>query len=98
MNDSVDVQLPKAKAKAAQAEEKSVILSIRDDKKLFVGRTEISFEELNSKLASIFANRNKKEIFIKADEAVNHGYIIKVMASVQRAGVFKISFLTDPTK
>lgn len=98
MNDMVDVTLPKAQAKASKAEEKSVILSVKKDNKLFIGKTAVSFEELGGKLASIFENRNKKEIFINADEEVKHGFVIQVMANIQRAGVFKISFLTDPSK
>lgn len=97
MNDMVDVTLPKAQAKGSQAEEKSVILSVRKDKKLYIGKTEIPFADLNGKLASIFENRSKKEVFINADEEVQHGFIVQVMASIQKAGVFKISFLTDPS-
>lgn len=97
MNDMVDVTLPKAQAKGSQAEEKSVILSVRKDKKLYIGKTEIPFADLNAKLGSIFENRSKKEVFINADEEVQHGFIVQVMASIQKAGVFKISFLTDPS-
>lgn len=98
MNDSVDVKLPKAKAKTAGVEEESVVISIKKDESIYIGKTSIPFNELNGKLENIFANREKKEIFIRADEQVSHGFVIKVMAGVQSAGVFKISFLTDPSK
>lgn len=98
MNDMVDVNLPKAQAKGVDAEEKSVILSVRDNQALFLGRTELKREELGTKLNSIFANRDKKEIFINADKNVPHGFIVQLMADIQQAGVFRISFLTDPSK
>jgi biopolymer transport protein TolR len=98
MNDMVDVTLPKAQAKSSKAEEKSLILSIKKNKKLYIGKTEIKFKDLNKRLTNIFQNRNKKEIFINADKEVQHGFIVQVMAGIQRAGVFKISFLTDPSK
>lgn len=98
MNDTVDVKLPKARAKTAGVEEESVIIGIKKDESIYIGKTPVSFADLNKKLESIFANREKKELFIRADEMVTHGFIIKVMAGIQGAGVYKISFLTDPTK
>ena len=97
MNDSVDVKLPKAKAQSAGIKEKSVILTIKKDESLFIGKSALSFDALDSKLTAIFEAREKKEIFIKADEAVSHGFVIKVMALIQGSGVYKISFLTDPS-
>src|SRR5690606_2875615 len=57
MNDSVDVKLPKAKAQASTVKEKSVILSIRKDKSLYLGKTELKFDELETKLNSIFEGK-----------------------------------------
>ncbi len=98
MNESVDVTLPKAKAQASDSSEESVILSVKSDESLFLGRTGVKRAELEPKLKSIFANREKKEIFIKADEKVSHGFVIKLMSEIQRAGIFRISFMTDPSK
>jgi len=98
MNDMVDVTLPKAQAKSLGTDEKNVTLSIKKDNKLFIGKTEIQFDDLSRKLTAIFENRSKKEVFLNADEDVKHGFIVQVMASIQRAGIFKIAFLTDPSK
>ena len=98
MTDSMDVQLPKAKAKSTGIEKQSVILSIKKDETLYIGRTQMKPTDLSKKLKSIFESRDKKEIFIKADENVRHGFIIKVMATIQTAGILKISFMTDPSK
>lgn len=98
MNDAVDVRLPKGKAKPAQVEEKSVILGIKANESVFIGRSEVPFKELKEKLSALYANRDKKEIFINADEAVTHGFIVKVMTIAQQAGVTRISFQVDPSK
>ena len=96
MNDSMDVKLPEAKGQASGMQEESVILSIRKDEALFLGKTQVKREEFSAKIKQIFANREKKEIFVKADENVTHGFVIKMMSEIQQAGVLKISFLTDP--
>lgn len=98
MNDSVEVTLPKAQAKSAASQDQPVELAITKDQRIFIGKTEVKFDSLAEKLAGIFSNREKKEIFIRADESSSHGFVIKVMASIQRAGVYRISFLTDPRR
>jgi len=97
MNESVDVNLPKAKAQASDAKEESVIVSVKKDESIFIGKTPVPRDEVIKKLGPIFANREKKEIFVKADERVSHGFIIRLMADIQRAGIFRISFMTDPS-
>ncbi|MDB5039230.1 MAG: Cell division and transport-associated protein TolR [Bacteriovoracaceae bacterium] len=98
MNNAVDIKLPKAKTKEADVQEKNVTIDIQKDNTIMIGKTKVTFDELPKKLDSVFANREKKEVIIRADERVLHGFIIKVMAAIQNAGIFRISFLTDPTK
>ncbi len=98
MNDTVDVQLPKAKAKTTGAEEESVFVTVKKDESLFIGRTQIPLQDLGKKLTQMFANRERKELFIRADEGVNYGFVVRVLAAVQTAGAFKISLMTDPSK
>ncbi len=98
MNHAVDIKLPKAQTKEAAAQEQSVRLEVRKDETLSIGKAAISFDELPKRLKAIFTNREDKELIISADEKVSHGFIIRVMAIAQNAGISKISFMTDPTK
>ncbi len=98
MNNAVDIKLPKAKTKESDAKEESVYLDIKKDETIMLGKVSANLADLTDKLNKTFANRDKKEIIIRADERVMHGFIIKVMALVQNAGIYKISFLTEPTK
>jgi biopolymer transport protein TolR len=96
MNDTIDVSLPKAKAEASESSQESVILSINKDEEIFLGKTPIKREEVTQRLKTLYANRERKEIFVNADERITHGTIIKLMADIRSAGVFRISFYTDP--
>lgn len=98
MNNAVDIKLPKAKTKEAEVKEENVFLDIKKDESLILGKLNVTFDQLSDQLQKTFANREKKEIIIRADERVLHGFVIKVMAVVQNAGIYKISFLTEPTK
>lgn len=98
MNHAVDIKLPKAQTKEANAQEDSVRLEIRKDETMMIGKVTLTLEELGRKMTAIFANRENKELIISADEKVSHGFVIRVMAIAQNAGISKISFMTDPTK
>ncbi|TVQ80859.1 MAG: biopolymer transporter ExbD [Bradymonadales bacterium] len=98
MYDTVDINLPQAQAQQSDASEESVILAIQKDRKLFIGRQEISFEELSMRIRAIFENRDRKEIYIRADEEVSHGFVIQVMARIQQAGISRMAFETDPSR
>lgn len=96
MNDSVDVSLPQARAKPSTQEATSVEIAITEDNRIFLGTTEVPFENLVELVRSALLNQPREEVFIRADENVTHGRIIQVMASLQRAGIFRVSFVTDP--
>jgi biopolymer transport protein TolR len=98
MNDSVDVKLPKAQAKAATVDESNLILTIKKDETLYLGKTQLGLGDLSKKLPGFLENREKKDLIIKADENVPHGFVVKVMAVAQNSGVSRISFLTDSSK
>lgn len=98
MTDQVDIELPDAQADASEADDESVIVSINDEQEIFIGETNIPFEELGNRLNQIFETRDRQEVYIQADEAVRHGFIVQVMAHIQEAGIFRIAFMTDPTE
>lgn len=98
MKNMVEVDLPDAKAQPTKAEEKSVILSISKDGKISIDKIEIPLQDLAKRLQFIFSTRQKKEIFVNADENVRHGLIVQTMATIQNAGINRIAFMTDPTK
>ena len=98
MNHAVDIKLPKAQTKDAQANEESVRLEIRKDETMMIGKASLTLDDLSKKMMAIFANRENKELIISADDKVSHGFVIRVMAIAQNSGITKISFMTDPTK
>jgi biopolymer transport protein TolR len=97
----VQVNLPEARAKAVDAEEQKLVLSIKSDKTLWLGTTEdatrIALDQLEDKLRGNARAQKDKEIFLHADKALPYGFIVDVMATVQRAGVVNVGMITNPT-
>jgi biopolymer transport protein TolR len=98
MQQGVQVNLPKAESKALPAPEEAVIVSIDKGNRLFLNKEPITSSELRSRLSSLFANRTKKEVFLKADQDVPYGEVVKTMAEIKGAGIERLGMVTEPAR
>src|SRR5512144_1151628 len=96
MQQGVQVNLPKAETKALPSQEETVVVSIEKSGRLFINSSEVSEGELRSKLMTMFANRSKKEVFLKADRDVPYGEVVRTMAEIKGAGIERLGMLTEP--
>jgi biopolymer transport protein TolR len=98
----VQVNLPEARAKAVEAEEQKLVLSIKSDKTLWLGTSEdaakIPLERLEEKLKANARAMKDKELYLHADRQLPYGFIVEVMATVQRAGVVNVGMITNPAQ
>ena len=96
----VEVSLPEARAKAVDAEEQKLVLSIKADKTLYLGTSEdaarIPFDALEDKLRANTRAMKDHELYLMADKALPYGYVVDVMATVQRAGITNVGMITNP--
>ena len=95
----VDVDLPKTNATPLEGTEKKTVLSITKDKRIFIGtnaENAIPFEQLKEKLQHNDKLQQEKEIYLHADEKLEYGFVVKVMAIVREAGIEKLGMVTDP--
>lgn len=98
MQQGVQVNLPKADTKAMTPVEDTVVVTVNKNGKLFINKDEVSAADLRSKLADMFATREKKEIFLKADAGVPYGEVVKAMADIKGAGIERLGMVTEPAK
>ena len=96
MIEGVSVNLPQTTAKSVKTSEDPLILTVTKEGGIFLERTEIKPEDLENKLRSILKYREDNEILLKADKDVLHGFVVKVMAGMKRAGVDKLGIVTEP--
>ncbi|MFM8269995.1 MAG: protein TolR [Pseudomonadota bacterium] len=95
LESGISVQLPKAATKSIPMESDPVVLTITKEKKLFLGKNEISKDALESKLKDTFKKREQKEILIRADTELAYGVVASTMALVKNSGIHKIGLMTD---
>lgn len=98
MQQGVQVNLPKADTKALTPQETTVVVSIQRSGRQFINSAEVPAGELKSRLTSMFATRSKKEVFLKADQDVPYGEVVKAMAEIKGAGIERLGMVTEPTQ
>lgn len=96
MQQGVQVNLPKANTKAMTQAEETVIVTVDKSGRIFINKDEVSAADLRSKLTDMFAGREKKEIFLKADAGVPYGDVVKAMADIKGAGIERLGMVTEP--
>jgi biopolymer transport protein TolR len=98
LNTGVDIDLPSVDAPALDDQEGKLILSIDQNRKLYMGATPISWKELGDKLATNERIKREGALYVEADKNLPYGIVITAMAAARQAGVMKVQMLTDPAE
>jgi len=96
MVQGVDVDLPKATSKALKGSEERLIISIDDDRNVFINEQVVSVEFLTQKLGAILENFDKKNVYLRADKKVPYGIVVNVISKIKKAGVDSLGMITLP--
>ena len=98
LQQGLPVNLPQAEAPALKRTKTDVILTIKKDGRIYIGddETVVAMAELEERLIGLYAAREEKDLFIKADADLTYGTVIKVMSLAKKAGVDRIGMLTQP--
>ncbi|MBN2134599.1 MAG: biopolymer transporter ExbD [Acidobacteria bacterium] len=92
----VEVQLPKTESGDAVQSEKFVI-SITKDEKVYINR-DLIHEKLITEKFEALHNAGVQSVFLRADERVQYGYILKIMDMARKAGIINVSLVTEPLR
>ncbi len=96
MNTGVEVDLPAAQAPQVEISEEKLLLTVGRDQKVYLGRDEVPYERLEATLLANDRMQREKELYVQADETVQYGFVVKVIAIVKKAGITKLGLVTDP--
>jgi biopolymer transport protein ExbD len=94
---SIPVNLPKQRVEERVAKPENVIISIDKSGSMFWHAVPIAnMEDLVQRLKQISVIRPQPEVQINGDMAARYESVGKIMAACQRAGIAKVSFITEP--
>lgn len=96
MQQGIDIDLPKTAASGIETSDEPFVLTIKSNKKLYIGKEPVSLKTLRGKLKAIFKTRTNKQVYLKADQAVDYGQVAKALAEIRAAGIRNIGLVTLP--
>jgi biopolymer transport protein TolR len=93
----IDVRVPKTETRTIQPEER-LVLTITRDRGVFLDSQPISLDRLSKVLGGMVRRNPKAAVFLKADEAVAYGIVMKVMDVIKKAGIDRVGMVTEPVR
>jgi biopolymer transport protein TolR len=96
-NTGVELQLPQVAAKNIDDPEGKLVLSIKKTNEIFLGGTQVTWQDLAAKLKANERVKREAALYIEADTNLPYGVVLTAMAVAKDSGVEKVMMLTDPS-
>ncbi|MCW8279238.1 biopolymer transporter ExbD [Pseudomonas sp. PCH199] len=94
LTNSIPINLPKTESVAPVEQKDPLVVSIDDKGKVFINKDEIQADLLEFNLQAAKAKNPDVRVQLQADNGVNYGEVARAMASIERAGITKLSVIT----
>jgi biopolymer transport protein TolR len=93
----VQVNLPQAKAGAIPGTEELLVVTIAKNGKVYLNDNPMSVAELGDKLRAIRKLQRDKQVYLRADQDVRYGLVMKTIAEIKQAGIERLGMVTRPS-
>jgi biopolymer transport protein TolR len=97
MNTGVSLDLPQVTAENLEDPQGKLVLSIDKDDHLFLGGTQIKWQDLDAKLKANPRVQKESSLYIEAFKELRYDRVVTAMAIAKNAGVTHVMMLTSPT-
>ncbi|KPW86047.1 outer membrane transport energization protein ExbD [Pseudomonas congelans] len=94
LTNSIPINLPKTESVAPVEQKDPLVVSIDGQGNLFINKDEIQPDLLESNLKAARDKAPDVRVQLQADNGVNYGEVARAMASIERAGITKLSVIT----
>ncbi len=95
---SIKVDLPKEKNVIRETKPENVIISVDRAGKIFLYDTPIkNSADLIDRMKKFAVMQPQPEVHIRGDSEVRYESVGRVVVACQRAGIFKVGFITEPS-
>ena len=92
----VDVKLPQAEYPTDHPDSENVVtVAVRVDNTVYLNMVPVAESELPTKLAEEFEGKSEKVLFLKADEGLDYGDVLRVMDLCRDGGADEIGLITE---
>ena len=94
---SIPLELPKERNVPTQTKPENIVIAVNRDGEIFWGMERVpDIETLVARLKVEAVKEPQPEVHIRGDAEVRYESVGKVVVAVQRAGIYKVGFITEP--
>jgi biopolymer transport protein ExbD len=93
---TVPVQLPKQTVQPLQTQPKSIEIAVNRDGDFFWNEKLIDAPTLLARLKDVSQQQPQPEVHVRGDQNARYEFIGHVVTACERAGIAKVSFITEP--
>lgn len=95
MQGGVDIALPRAEAKPLETKG-GLVVTVNRAGEILVDETPMSYEAFRATYRALAESRGKEGVYLRADQNVNYGLVVRVLAVMRSAGAGDVGLVTEP--
>ena len=95
MQGGVDVALPRADVRPMEAKS-GLVVTVRRSGEIYVDQTRLTFDEFRASFAALAQQQARSGVYLRADQAVDYGSVVRVLAIMRGAGVGDVGLVAEP--
>ena len=96
LQQGVQVNLPQARAGAVPGQEEQLVVALTRNGRIYLNDNSMTLAELGKKLRAIRGLRPDRQVYLRADQDVRYGVVMKVIAEIKQAGIERVGMVTRP--
>jgi biopolymer transport protein TolR len=96
LQQGVAIDLPKTTAAPLPGADEQLVVNIAKTGQLYLNDTAYTLPELTARLRALAGERRDRPLYVRADQAVAYGQVMRAMAAVREAGLTRVGLVTEP--
>ena len=93
---TIPVTLPKETIQPLQTTPKSIVIAVNRDGDFFWNEKLVDAPTLLARLKTVSVTTPQPEVHVRGDQNTRYEFIGRVITACERAGIAKVSFITEP--
>ncbi len=73
-------------------------MTLSKEQTIYLNDKPVPLASLEQTLRDLFKNRQDKTLYLRADQALQYGFVVETMDRIRRAGIEKLGMVTEPTR
>jgi len=98
MIQGVEVALPETTSQPLVSKKENLIITINNKNQVFINDFQVTLDFLQEKLKKILEGRENREVYLRADEEISYGFVVRIMSELKGAGVKNLGMVTEPIR